>query len=381
MRILVIHNQLWAHYKSVLFEEIHQEIRSEHPISEFLVAQIALYESSRAGMGNATEQIPYKYPYVVLFNKSLDSVTFFERTRSIFKAFNSFKPDVLNITGYFDWAQVLLLFYARLCGVKVVLSSESSQVDKTRSFLKETIKKIIVHRANAFFCFGNTSVSYLKSLGISDQKIAVRKAAVVDNERIKKRYLSVKAQEKSDCETHYFVFVGRLAPEKNLLILLKAYQTFLNQIGNTVPWGLLFVGDGPDRKPMEDFAKANSLSKVKFTGAVGWQEVPEWLAKADVLILPSHSEPWGLVVNEAMICGMPVLVSKNCGCAEDLVQHGQNGFLFDPADQQALVQAMLFYQKYPEKIESHGLQSMDIIAGFSPEKVAKEMVACYHSLS
>jgi glycosyltransferase involved in cell wall biosynthesis len=382
MRILVIHNQLWAHYKSVLFEEIQREISLHYPEGTFLVAQIALYEASRATMQGNSEVSEFDYPYQVLHPRSLDTVSLWERIKGVFTTFHSFRPDVLTITGYYDWAQVLLLLYAKARGKKVVISVESSQMDRARNGFKELIKKTIFKLTDSFFCFGTSSVNYLRTLGVPEGKIVVRRAAVVDNTRIRQRYNFARSiQIPPKQRGRNFIYVGRLAVEKNLLILLNAFKKCVNA-DQPLTWRLLLVGDGPQRKVLEDFVLKNNLgSQVHFTGGTGWKVVPDYLAQADVLILPSLSEPWGLVVNEALVCGMPVIVSRQCGCAGDLVFHTKNGFLFDPLDQQALVNSMQYYANHPDDVILHGSVSEQIIAPFSPRSVAHLMVSHYHKLS
>lgn len=381
MRILLIHNQLWAHYKSILFEEIQRELSLNYPESTFLVAQIALYEASRATMQGTDEATEFDYPYQVLYPRSLDTVSLRERISGLFKKFHIFRPDVLTITGYYDWAQVLLLVYAKARGKKVVISVESSQMDRDRSTIKEFIKKAIFRLTDGFFCFGTSSVNYLLTLGVPSEKIAVRRAAVVDNTRIGQRYNHTLAELFTPTRSvRNFIYVGRLAPEKNLLTLLEAFKEAVKN-DRMVGWGLMLVGDGPERVPLENFVIKNELNQhVQFTGGVAWQTVPDYLAQADVLILPSLSEPWGLVVNEALVCGLPVIVSHKCGCAADLVRAGENGFLFDPADQRALMDAMHYYADNPTEITRHGAVSEKIITPFSPAQVAKEMVEYYQSL-
>ncbi|MPR36790.1 glycosyltransferase family 4 protein [Salmonirosea aquatica] len=380
MRILVIHNQLWAHYKSILFEEIHRELRSKYPDSEFLVAQIALYESTRASMVAQGSEPDFAYPYRVLFERSLDTVTLSERIQGLFRVFHSFRPDVLNITGYYDWAQVLLLFYAKTRGLKVVISSESSMADRTRSTAKEFLKKMIFKCTDAFFCFGQSTVSYLRALGVPESKIAVRRGAVVDNDRVQARFENANQRsKKTESGNRNFIYVGRLAPEKNVKMLLEAYQDCI-QSDKSPNWGLIVVGDGPLLEVFREYAVRNGLSQVQFTGGIPWAEVPDYLAQASVLVLPSLSEPWGLVVNEALVCGMPVIVSEKCGCAEDLVSPNQNGFVFDPTDKVGLVRALQYYRDNPGAIERHGTSSKKIIAPFSPGNVAREMVQQYRVL-
>lgn len=380
MRILIVHNQLWAHYKSVLFEAIQNTILDQSSSTTLLVAQIALYEKSRESMLGSTNLDEYEYPYKVLFNRSLDSVGTLERTTALFREFFMYKPDVLNITGYFDIAQVLLMMYARCVGVKVIISSESSIADKARSPFKEALKKLILGRANAFFCFGTSTVTYLRTLGIPSNKILVRKAAVVDNTRIRSRFLAATASTKS-AHTHNFIYVGRLAVEKNLQTLLSAYKDSLAMAHGSSTWGLILVGEGPERATLEAYVKEHSLTNVSFVGGVPWQEVPKSLARASVLILPSYSEPWGLVVNEAMVCGMPVIVSENCGCVSDLVEPSGNGFIFDPTNKNALMEAMNYCINHPQELPKFGDRSREIIKSFSPQSVAIEMVKAYHQLA
>lgn len=374
MRVLVVHNQLWAHYKSKLFFEINKVFEECYSDSSFKVIHIAEYEESRKAMYEAKAEHPYQYPYKVLFNSSVESVGFKDRLFALIREFNEFKPTVLNITGYFDWAQILLMNYARLKGVKVVISTESSAADHNRSAFKENIKRLIVGRASAFFCFGTSSAEYLKTLGVTNAQIAVKHAAVVDDDTI----LSVfeLAKQTNRKRGNAFLYVGRLAPEKNLEMLLTAFLK-VNPAQN--PWKLIFVGNGPSEDGLKNIA-ADSPN-VRFEGAFPWHKVPDYLAESDVLVLPSKSEPWGLVVNEAMVCGKAVIVSNKCGCAPDLVIENENGYTFDPNDQVDLEQKLLNFIEYPERIQSMGRQSLRIIQPFSAHEVAREMTECYKKLT
>lgn len=381
MRVLIVHNQLWAHYKSKLFSEIHLAMKRADPTDELLVAQIALYEASRKVMQN-DDTIVYDYPYKILFERSLDQVSFGERRKALFRVFNEYRPDVLNITGYFDWAQVLLMFYARAKGVKVVISSESSSADHNRSGWKEAIKKVIVGRANAFFCFGKTSAEYLESLGVAKSAIKVRNAAVIDEQVIRQRYDEVQKELSATAKSvsKKFVYVGRLAPEKNLDTLIQAFSHAVKQTG--ADWQLLFVGGGPEKENLEKLVAGSGIAgKVIFAGGFPWYQVPRWLAQSDVLVLPSKSEPWGLVVNEAMVCGMPVIVSDTCGCAGDLVCNGANGFTFDHKQQADLEKHLTWFIQNPDRIAGMGQESLKLIAPFASGPVAAQMAETYHELA
>lgn len=321
-----------------------------------------------------TEAFRYDYDYEVLFNTSLDQVALWPRTKALLKKMRSYQPDILNLTGWYDPAQWILLFYAKLMGIKVVISNESNVRDHLRMGAKERFKQFLLGHADAFFCFGKSSAAYLEKLGVKQSQILTQKAAVVDNKMILEHYqkaiVECNNRKKAKNWSRYnFIFVGRLIPPKNLRLLLDAFS----EISTEAPeWGLVLLGEGEQKEELQRLAQNNK--SIHFEAGVPWYEVAEYLALADVLVLPSKSEPWGLVVNEAMICGLPVLVSEPSGCVDDLVKIGQNGFTFNPHQKQDLVCKMRYFIQNVDNLSQMGESSRAIVAPFAPEKVAHEML-------
>lgn len=378
MRVLIIHNQLWAHYKSKLFSELYDALKKASTTNDLQVCHIAEYESMRGGMLDQ-QQVHYKYPYKVLFSGSLDTIGLKQRFNALKKAFDSYQPDVLNITGYYDYAQVLLMLYAKwVWRIPVVMSLESSADDNQRSSVKEAIKSFLIRQVNAFFCFGSSTVAYAQALGAQPHQIAVDKAAVVDDVLIRQKFLA--ARQEATNTPKRFIYVGRLAKEKNLDTLLKAFSQLQKELVSARDWELLLVGTGPEKEALQALAHQLDSTGIRFAGGVPWYEVPSYLAQAHVAILPSYSEPWGLVVNEAMICELPVIVSEKCGCAKDLVQNGQNGFTFHPDQQEELQKHMRYFVSHPDRTPEMGKSSAQIVEQFSAQKVANQMVDCYQKL-
>jgi glycosyltransferase involved in cell wall biosynthesis len=371
MRILIVHNQLWAHYKSKLFSDLC--LLAPQFGAEVHVAQIALAEKSRANMGQA--QARYNYDYDLLFDDTLDNISTWQRTRALLRKIRQYRPQVLNLTGYYDPAQLGLLFYAKCVGIKVIISNESNVRDQKRSAWKEAFKKFVLSLADGFFCFGQSSAAYLETLGVPAAKILTRRAAVVDNALLYQRYQTAlphrNSQKKQlNLPDFNFLFVGRLIEPKNLFRLLQAFA----QLNAPKNWGLILLGEGDQKADLQQFCNQNKVQNVSFLAGVPWHDVPDYLALADVFVLPSVSEPWGLVVNEAMLCGLPVLVSKNCGCVEDLVKDGDNGFCFDPFQVEDLVEKMRFFVENTDKVTLMGTASQRLVAPFDTQKVASEML-------
>ncbi len=373
MKILIVHNQLWAHYKAIIFNEL-QKIISQNKNDSLLVVQIALIEKSRKNLGDLDKSI-HQYPYQLLHEGLLEEVGLFQRIKEILKAITEFKPDVVNLTGYYDIASWTVLFYCKLKGIKTILSNESTANDHARNRAKEYFKAFIIKQFDGYFNFGTLSENYILSLGISPQKMLVKKNCV-DNKVLKEIYLKHflrrnEQQQLLNIAPKNFIFVGRLIDYKNLFHFLDAFH--LTRQKSKENWGVIILGDGELKTDLQQFVSNKNIQNISFQIGVSWQQVPEYLALSDVLVLPSYSEPWGLVVNEAMACGLPVIVSEKCGCTIDLVKNGENGFIVEPDNIEQLTNLMLKFMNQEVDSEQMGLVSEQIITEYSPKNVALEM--------
>ncbi len=188
----------------------------------------------------------------------------------------------------------------------------------------------------------------------------------MDNAFFARRVTEIRSNGNVEWQSGAFLFVGRLAEVKNLPVLLDAYCSYKRNGGHR---NLEIVGHGP----MEDTLKASVQrtgleDSVRFFGFQPYDSIPEWYARAACLILPSMSEPWGLVVNEAMASGLPVIVSDRCGCADDLVEDSVNGYIFPAEDVDWLTRRMLAFDALSgADRKAMGSRSQEIVARFSPE--------------
>jgi glycosyltransferase involved in cell wall biosynthesis len=134
-------------------------------------------------------------------------------------------------------------------------------------------------------------------------------------------------------------------------------------------WSLVLLGDGPLRPTL------NLHAHVQMPGFKQYPDLPAYYALAGAFIHASTTEQWGLVVNEAMASGLPVLVSNRCGCAPDLVKDGMNGFTFDPYNVEQLAQLMLKISAFNFPLSDFGVASQRIIANWGPERFASGLKA------
>jgi glycosyltransferase involved in cell wall biosynthesis len=233
----------------------------------------------------------------------------------------------------------------------------------------EFAKDEFLHRCSGFIVPGQAARTYLRTRKISDAIIYTAPNAV-DNDF----YMAAAADARKDAtrrrrELHlperYFLFVGRLVQEKGVFELLSAYATLSENNRRQV--GLVFVGDGVCRPALEQRAAAISAASIVFSGFTHREQLASYYALADTLVLPTYSDTWGLVVNEAMACGLPVILTEPAGCAADLVKDNWNGLLVPPKDPQALAAAMQQCVGEPGRLSMMGANSAELIRDFSPE--------------
>ena len=386
MRILIVHNLLWAHYKSSVFQALQTIVNQQSDVT-VRVLQIARNERSRASLDTTADAaLPtYEYEFDLLFDRYIEEIGLRERTMALLRRAKAYRPDVINLTGYYDPAQLILLLWAKRKGIRVVMQNESTAADQVRGGWKEQFKRWIFRQCDGFFCFGTQSADYLIQLGVPPAKILLRKNAV-DNTALRAVYeqtLPNRAAEQQAMQLrpNNFVFVGRLIEAKNLPILVTCFAEALKRSAKSADWGLILLGDGTERDALNrQIINLDLVEQVKMLPGRPWFRVPEILALSNVLVLPSRSEPWGLVVNEAMACGLPVLVSNRCGCVPDLVHDGQNGFVFDPDQPDQLTQRLIQFMDGAVDVAQMGRLAEQFIAPYAPEAVAQEMLAGFRKL-
>ena len=289
-----------------------------------------------------------------------------------------FSPEALICGGYNYVASWQALIWARRRGVRFVLWSESNAQD-ARAFRTsvESLKTRFVKRCDGFVVPGKSAFEYLRSLGAPAERIIIAPNAV-DNAFFAEQAEKVKRnpapfREKFGLPGRFILFAGRLVPEKGVFDLLQAYATLERGLRSEV--GLVFAGDGASREKLAQQAKRISPGTVCFPGFAQREDLAGLYALAETLVLPTHSDPWGLVVNEAMACGLPIIVSSVAGCSADLVEDGWNGYVVPPCDAEKLSVAINSLVGQPELKLRMSTHSSERIRNYSPEACADGLAA------
>ena len=228
---------------------------------------------------------------------------------------------------------------------------ESSILESKTSGLKGFLKSVFNHRMSKAYCSGKSQERLARMIGFKGRTV-ITKGVGVFNYRKQPAYVP-------RTSVMNFVFVGRLVKEKNL-------KWLFSQFNRHPEFHLDIIGFGKQ----EDELKTISKDNIRFLGAVDNQQLSQYYQQADVFILPSISEPWGLVVEEALNNGLPVMVSDRVGCAEEIVNN-RNGVIFQLTEED-------FDKKLLEitNLERYN-QMREYISKMDFEKIEHQQVECY----
>ena len=281
---------------------------------------------------------------------TISSKTFPEKLFFILKLLLQTKYQNLIIGG---WDQVILWIAAFISPKrKNALIIESSIHESITNGSKGFFKRIFLSRISKAFVSGKSNSDLVKALGFKDEIIITKGVGIFN---IKKQpVFSPKEIVRN------FIYVGRLSKEKNLTFLIETF----NQLPEL---NLNIVGFGPE----EAFLKSKAKDNIYFLGAIPNLELYKIYQANDVFVLPSISEPWGLVVEEALNNGLPVIVSDHVGCAEEIINDA-NGLIFKISKPESLLNAIFkmtdidFYNSLQQNVSK-----MDFF------KIAEEQVNCY----
>jgi 1,2-diacylglycerol 3-alpha-glucosyltransferase len=326
---------------------------------------------------------PARYRKVSLFPEATDHYPDKAKLRRSFSsALEQTKPDVVAVNGWNNFGSLIAANCCVRRGIPMVVMSESSRQDEPRTSWKEAIKRRIAGLYSAALVGGKPHVEYLAELGMPRERISTG-YDVVDNAYFRDKTETIRSQrsqvrKKYGLPENYFLASARFVEKKNLSALISAYAQYRDRLKGTAvadpgynpcaPWDLVVLGDGPLKTNLCRLISDLRLNDhVHLPGFKPYDELPVYYAFANAFVHASASEQWGLVVNEAIASGLPVIVSNRCGCAPELVNG--NGSTFDPTNENELAMRLFEIASLSDQQRKHlGDNSYRIAANFAPER-------------
>jgi glycosyltransferase involved in cell wall biosynthesis len=287
--------------------------------------------------------------------------------------------DMFLVGGYGFPTLMCSIIFLRFLKKPYILLIDGVSTSKINYFKRKAtsrLKKFFTIGASAYFANGTCSRVFLEDLGINSSNI-FNQYLTVDVEYLMAQKANRKLVRKElrdnlgiNQNTIVCMYAGRLIREKGIQDLIEVVGS-LRKGGYDVI--ALVVGDGAFRNELVDHATRFPGSTI-FAGHIGSKNLNKYYYAANIFVLPTYDDAWGLVVNEAMACGLPIIVTDAAGCHIDLVKDGRNGYIVRPGNVDELARAVKLLID-PNLRESFGKESIYMITKWTYEESASSFKA------
>lgn len=352
--IAIVHN-IPIHYKHLLFTGLQQLGLKFH------VFFVAASMQTRQPFPVATAV----YNHSILWPGDFEDRPGWRLAFRIWGMLQRMRPEMVVVTGYADQCLWAAWLWALVHRRPIVIWFESNQFDYPRHALKEAVKRAFVSRCTLGCTYGESNKDYLVALGLPRDRV-VSGLAVVDVGGLQ----GGTAKTNGESSIRTLLSVGRSISVKNYPFLIDSFAAYIRSNPAT-SLRLKIVGGGPEHEKLREMVRKYGLEEmIAIHDAVLPNEVKQFYYAADYFVLPSVKDTWGLVVAEAMVCGLPVLVSNRCGCSRDLVTE-DTGWTFSPYNTGELQALFAKIEAMPEpRRKQMSEAARTLSAKYHPAKVA-----------
>jgi glycosyltransferase involved in cell wall biosynthesis len=371
MQVLIYHNILWPKHIGAVFSKIYA-LSKDSGITVSIV-HLAETENMRINLSDVDRSY-HDYPYRLLFRGCYEKIGTLRMTFALVKDLLTHRSDVVVLPGYNFAEYWVLLGLCILMRKTRLVFVDSTEYDRPKVGWKESTKRWFFARCDGFLCYGIRSKEYVMSYGVPAAKAypgcqATAMGHDYDAVEVQRIYDTTPAET---FRVPRFIYVGRLATEKGLHDLIEAFNIVRTQLPAA---RLDVVGGGVLRDALAaQIAKLGLEDAVTLLGIRDMSEFAPMFHRSVAMVLPSYSEPWGLVVNEALSHGCPVVVSDRCGCLPELVVDGVTGYSFTVGNIEALSAAMLAVARLSEDRPATARRCLELMSNFTPERAAQNIL-------
>ena len=381
-------------YQAPLFRRLAADPKID--LQVFFFSDHSVRGSTDTGFGIAVKwDVPllegYRYEFLPCLG-ARDALTFWRPfSYGLAKRLREGAYDALWVHGYGHRGLLAAIAAARMSGVRLLLRGDSQlgddPRDPTRLWLKRALIPRLFQQFDGFLAIGTLNREYYLHYGVAPERIFMMPYAV-DNAFFRERAeCAGRVREEFRASLGLVpgrpvvLYVSKLQAHKRPMDLLEAQARLMQNDGDQPRPYLLFIGDGEQRAALERRAAELPADSVRFLGFRNQTELPALFDLADLFVLPSEREPWGLVLNEAMNASCPLVVSDRVGAAPDLVVNDVNGFVFPVGDIDALADLISQVIVNRERAEQMGRSSLERVAQFDFESNVDGLLAALDTLT
>ncbi|CEK39091.1 glycosyltransferase family 4 protein [Paraclostridium sordellii] len=303
--------------------------------------------------------------------------------KNMLNLINSFKKekyDLYIVGGYATPIGIFSIIYLKITGKKIILNADGGFI-KNESKNKFFLKRIIISSADYWLSSGSNCTKYLEHYGADKNKIFEYPFASISYDKANLQPLSKiekqNLKKKHDLNDTVILSVGRFIDIKGLDILIKAFEIVKSNFKKE-KISLLLIGGGELKSEYEKYIIKNSINDIRIIDFLDKEELVKYYKLADLFVLPTRDDVWGLVINEAMEFGLPIICSDKAGAAYDLIR--DNGEIFKSEDYKELAKSIENIILDREKIKRYGKSSKEIIKKYSSENMAEQHIKIFNHI-
>jgi glycosyltransferase involved in cell wall biosynthesis len=340
-KVIVLHNII-SPIRVFLFNDLNKYYKNKG--IKFKVLFLSVSDKNR----NWKTDFQMNFDYEILDNFALriagkDLNTFFINPK-IKEIVEKEDPDKIISFGWDNWAAYVGAHWCKKNKKNFTLWCGSTKYEKSwRRTLLYPMVKYIINRSDEFIAYGNRAKEYLVSLGAKPEKIQIF-YNTVDLDYFKQESKNFSKKEKAVLKKKLgiktnktILFSGRLIKMKGIYEMAIGFKKYIKKDSDT---SLLIMGTGPDKEKFKKFVNENKIKNVFYSDFIQYNELYKYYSISDLLLFPSRQDIWGLVINEAMACRLPVITTQETGASVDLIKEGESGFTISSNNSKAITQAI-----------------------------------------
>lgn len=349
------------------FVPVYRELAKDEGVDLMVLyrTRVGLDEYYDEGFGQTVKwdiQLVDGYPHYFLSNKNKIAGVEWNVIRELF----CHRFDVLMVHGYSSVTNLLAIFVARMLGTKVLMRGDTrAQAHHDKANLRVLFKRTLFKLCNGFVTIGELNRAYYQQHGVSSGCIYFAPFCVQNEHFSVLRELGAQCRKNVrfelglEAESLIILFASKLIRRKRADDLIRAFA-LLTEVFPAVC--LVIAGSGEEEQSLRQLAVDTGVKQIRFLGFQNQKQLPLLYAASDIFVLPADSEPWGLVVNEVMAAGLPVIVSHEVGAAPDLVEGKGTGIVYPCGNVLALFEALRLLITHPELREQMAGKAVDLIS-------------------
>lgn len=360
MKVVILHNDLRVYWKGRI--KFLRQFLAGHNIS--------LYAIELFGKGSPYAFDPLDQDNCLFPENSHDELSKTEIKDKLFKKLDEIDPDVIIAGSIVFFSGALGVAWCRKHNKHFIMFDDGKPSDIKRNGFVQFIKDTITAQADALWLPSPDYDAEYKS--VFKHPWYFHGYNTIDNQLFK-------VEGEKAVDHNVIICVARLVEIKNFENLLKAWKQVESANDS---YRLQIIGSGPEEEKLKDLCTNLGLQRVQFAGIIPNKNIPGYLFKADAFVLASFAESWGLVVNEAMAAGLPVILSKKINAHAALLEEGENGYVFDPNNVDEIAQKLLkFINLQPSKKQTMSQRSLQIIGTMDYGNMGRELLRVLNKMA